>query len=110
MATTLHDLGVRVREAGKLDEAERLLRRYLAIKEAGLGPPEDVEVARTSFELGVCAREAGRLQEAEGLLRRCLGIVEAKLGSDNVGVANILKHLALCAREAGAAGGGGGVD
>ncbi|CAM9662115.1 unnamed protein product, partial [Pylaiella littoralis] len=82
------------------DEAERLLRRCLAIKESKLGP-EDVAVAHTLYELGVCALEAGRLEEAEELLRRCLAIRESKLGPEDVAVARTLYQLGFCALEAG---------
>ena len=100
VAYTLHELGVCVREASRLEEAEGLLRRCLAIRESKLGP-DDVQVAYTLHQLGVCVREAGRLAGAEALLRRCLAIEEAKLGPDDVEVTYTLHQLGLCVREAG---------
>ncbi|CAN0251388.1 unnamed protein product [Scytosiphon promiscuus] len=85
---------------GDRDEAEVLLRRWLRIQEAKLGP-EAVEVVNTLHELGFCVTESGRLEEAEELLRRCLGVREAKLGPEDMEVANTLYQLGFCVQNAG---------
>ena len=53
VAYTTHKLGRCVREAGRLEEAEGLVRCCLEIKEAKIGP-EDVQVANSLRALGVC--------------------------------------------------------
>lgn len=83
---------------GRLDEAEKLLRRAVEIEEARLGP-HDIQVAVTLHQLGVCVRDAGRKREAEGMLRRALEIKESKLGPTNVYVAVTLHELGVCVRE-----------
>eukprot|EP00903_Cladosiphon_okamuranus_P014799 g13708.t1 len=103
VAGALHDLGVCIRQAGRLDEAEGVLARCLKIREGNLGG-EDVRVAGALHDLGVCVREAGRLGEAEALLWRCLGIKEAKLGPHDAEVGVTLYELGLCVREAGRLG------
>lgn len=85
---------------GRLDEAERLLRRAVEIEGARLGP-DDVQLAGTLHQLGVCVREAGRKQEAEAILRRVLEIKESKLGPANVYVAVTLHELGVCVRQTG---------
>ena len=99
MAYTLYQLGVCVREAGQLDEAEELLRRCLTIEEVKLGP-EDVQVAYTLYELGVLVRQAGRLDEAEGMLSRCLAIREAQPVQHDLDLART-HEMAVCLRGAG---------
>ncbi|CAB1113373.1 unnamed protein product [Ectocarpus sp. CCAP 1310/34] len=101
VADTLYQLGICLREAGRLEEAEELLRRSLAIKEARLGR-EDVRVATTLHSLGMCLRMADQLAGAEAILRRGLTIKEAKLGRSDFEVARTLYELGVCVRlEAG---------
>ncbi|CAN0161211.1 unnamed protein product [Ectocarpus fasciculatus] len=99
VAVAQHDLGVCIREAGRLDEAEILLRRCLEVREAKLGP-DDLKVAGTLHDLGICVREAGRPDEAEESLRRCLEIKETSLGRNDVEVALTLYELGVCVRKA----------
>eukprot|EP00903_Cladosiphon_okamuranus_P018858 g17346.t1 len=96
----LCDLGVWLRQAGQLEQAETLLSLCLAIDEAKLGQ-EAVQVAYTLQHLGECIRQAGRLEEAVELLRRCLSIREAKLDPDSEQVAYTLQQLGECARQTG---------
>ncbi|CAM9777732.1 unnamed protein product, partial [Laminaria digitata] len=95
-----HGLGVCVRQAGRLEEAERLLTRAIAIEKARTGT-DDVLVARAMFHLGVCVRLAGRLGDAEKLLRQSLDIETVRRGPDDVHVARTLYELGLCARFSG---------
>lgn len=99
VAVAQHDLGVCIREAGRLDEAEILLRRCLEVREAKLGP-DDLKVAGTLHDLGICVREAGRLDEAEESMRRCLEIKESRLDRNDVEVALTLYELGVCVRKA----------
>ncbi|CAM9205126.1 unnamed protein product [Ectocarpus sp. 13 AM-2016] len=99
VAVAQHDLGVCIREAGRLDEAEILLRRCLEVREAKLGP-DDLTVAGTLHDLGICVREAGRLDEAEESFGRCLEIKETKLDRKDVEVALTLYELGECVRKA----------
>ena len=96
VAYTLHDLGVCVRQAGRLKAAEELLRRCLAIKETKLGPGH-VHVACTLHELGLCLREEGRSGEARTLMKQCLAIQEAGLGRGRVRVTATSHELDACA-------------
>ncbi|CAM9293550.1 unnamed protein product [Ectocarpus sp. 8 AP-2014] len=93
--------------AGRLKEAEQLLRRALTIEEARLGE-DDPRVARTLFHLGVCLRVAGRLEEAEEVFWRALDIETAGRGADDLVVARTLHALGLCAKLSSQGGGGGG--
>eukprot|EP00752_Nemacystus_decipiens_P013300 g11780.t1 len=99
VAVALHDLGVCIRQAGRLDEAEGVLARCLEIRKAKLGD-ENAQVAGALHDLGVCVREAGRLEEAEALLGRSLEIKEAKLGPCDAEVAITLYELGVCVRGA----------
>lgn len=103
IAGALYELSVCVQQAGRLDEAEEVWRRCLAITEAELGP-NDGEVSAILHQLGVCLRFAGRLDEAEELFRRCLAIDEGNFGEERKPVANTLYQLAGCVREAGRLG------
>eukprot|EP00752_Nemacystus_decipiens_P007557 g6751.t1 len=100
VAVTLHELGVCVREAGRLGEAEALFRRALEIDEAKLSA-DDGGVAATLHKLvGVCERRVGW-----GRRKRCFGeIEEAKLRADDGSVAVPLHSLGVCVREAGRLG------
>eukprot|EP00752_Nemacystus_decipiens_P017410 g15605.t1 len=105
VANTLHSLGVCIREAGKTDEAEWLLRQALAIrKEKGNDP---LSLARIQYSLGVCAYKTDRLQETEeDLLKEALAIRLEWLGPDHPEVANALYYLGLCDHKAGRTGEG----
>lgn len=81
-------------------QAEKLLRRALAIEETHLGPT-DPQVAVTLHELGVAVCGAGGTEEAADLLQRALGIEEGHLGTDNVRVASTRRDLGVCLTRAG---------
>lgn len=86
VAYSLHDLGVCTRRTGRLDEAEPLLRRALAIKEAILGE-SDVSVCRTLHQLALCLRNMQLNKEADSLSLRALDVEGAKFGKNNAQVA-----------------------
>lgn len=82
-------------------EAERLLRWSLEIREATLGP-EHTQVAFTLHHLGAYLRYVGRIEEAEELLRRCLDIKRRKVAKKHVTtVADTVYELGVCVRDAG---------
>lgn len=106
-AISLRLLATCVFKRGRLEEAEKLLRRCLAIAEARLGP-EDMQVttamhqmASTLHQLDECGFEEGRREKVEELLRRCLAIEEATLGTEDVQVAKTLHELGSRVMEAG---------
>ena len=113
MASTLYELALRAcraravrdRQAGRLKEAEELLRDCLKIEESKQrGDRKDARLASTLHELGVCVRQAEKLEEAEDILRRCLGIKEEQFGPENVQVASTLRELVICVQKAGQRG------
>jgi Flp pilus assembly protein TadD len=68
------NLAVIARRRGDLEEAERLYRRALEIKERVLGP-EHPEVGTTLNNLAVVCWRRGRLDEAEALYRRAIDVL-----------------------------------
>jgi tetratricopeptide (TPR) repeat protein len=81
------------REARRWDEAERAMRRALAIQEQVFGPRRP-EVALTLGALGDTLEETDRYAEAEPLLRRALAIRRAALGDRHPDTALSLNNLA----------------
>jgi hypothetical protein len=65
-AAALETLGRLLRRAGRLDEAEVLLRRALAIYQASHGA-HSLAIARTYGQLAQALYDAGRVEEAEAL-------------------------------------------
>ncbi len=74
-------------------EAEPLVRRALAIREAQLGPA-DASVAESLHDLATLLIDTNRGHDAEPLLRRALAIREA-LGPEQPDVARSLHNLAI---------------
>ncbi|CAM9144801.1 unnamed protein product [Ectocarpus sp. 12 AP-2014] len=97
---SLHELGLGYKHAGRLEEAEEVLRGCLVIGGTLLGLTH-VTMARTLDYLSGCVRQAGHFAEAEDLLRRCLATREAKLGPCNFRTANTVKQLSIWLREEG---------
>lgn len=87
-------LGILLPEMGLFAEAEPLLRRSLAITEAGYGPnrPALVEPLR---RLAVLLRQTNRFSESELLMRRALAIAEVSHGANHAIVSNILNSLGV---------------
>lgn len=70
-------VGIFLKKAGRLEEAEELLRRCLKIFEAKLSPVNvhwKILTVDALHHLGVLVRETGRLREVKSLIRRCLAI------------------------------------
>ncbi len=68
--------------AGRPGEAEPLLQRALAIREAALGA-EHPDTATSLNNLAGLYQDLGRPGEAEPLMQRALAIREAALGADH---------------------------
>ncbi|CAM9623475.1 unnamed protein product [Ectocarpus sp. 6 AP-2014] len=79
VVSSLHEVGLSFENAGRLEEADEVLRGCLVIGEALLGSTH-ITVTHTLEYLSGCVRQAGHFEEAEGLLRRCLAVREAELG------------------------------
>ena len=73
-------------------EAEPLLRRALAIREAAVGS-ESPDVAGTLNNLAAVCRAQGRRGEAEVLYRRTLDIYHKTLGPQHPSTAIVLSNL-----------------
>jgi tetratricopeptide (TPR) repeat protein len=77
-----------LQDTNRLEEAEPLLRRALAIDEQSYGP-EHPNVARDLNNLALLLQDTNRLEEAEPLLRRALAINERSLGPEHPNVAGV---------------------
>jgi tetratricopeptide (TPR) repeat protein len=78
----LGDLAAALREQGKLDEAEPVILRSLAIRRAHL-PANDGRIAGGLINLGRLYLKAGRSAEAVAALREAERIYVATLGTDH---------------------------
>ena len=77
----------------RLDEAESLIRRALAIAEASYGP-ERPKVAIALHNLAQLLQDTDHLDDAEPLMRRALTIDETSYGPEHPNVAIALNSLA----------------
>ncbi|NJD05536.1 MAG: tetratricopeptide repeat protein, partial [Methylococcaceae bacterium] len=89
----MNRVGLLLLEKALYREAEPLMRRALAIDEAGYGP-DHPNVARDLNNLAALLRDTNRLAEAEPLMRRVVGIMETSYGKDHPNVATALNNLA----------------
>ena len=92
VATALNNLAQLLQATNRLDEAEPLMRRALAIDEHSYGA-EHPDVARDLNNLGQLLQATNRLDEAEPLLRRALAIDEHSYGAEHPEVATDLNNL-----------------
>jgi CHAT domain-containing protein/tetratricopeptide (TPR) repeat protein len=106
VASALQAQALAVQKLGDLAEAERLLRRALAIREGSpkLGP-EHFLVAQTLQHLGVALAERTAYPDAREALGRCLAIREKTLGPRNHQTGVALLELANVLRQEGDAAG-----
>ena len=94
LSVTFNNLALLLKATNRLAEAEPLMRRTLAIEEAGFGPDHHTVAIRLN-NLAVLLQDTNRLAEAEPLMRRALAIDEARFGPDHATVAVDLNNLAL---------------
>lgn len=76
-ATALNNLGVLLKERGRLAAAEAAYREALAVRRADLGAAHEDTVA-TQYSLAECVRAAGREEEALALQRDILEVLGVK--------------------------------
>jgi tetratricopeptide (TPR) repeat protein len=75
---SMNNLALAYQEAGKHDQAERLLRDWLQ-RQRKKNEPESATTAATLANLGLTLLKQQKYSEAEPLLRECLAIREQKL-------------------------------
>ena len=85
--------GVELRDAGVMDEAEKVLRRALSIREASLDTTDRDLIIALDCLAALLAQEA-RFDEAVVLNERALGICEAVLPPDDCGLSGPLNTRA----------------
>ena len=93
MATRLNNLALLLQATNRLDEAEPLMRRALAIDEKSFGPDHPTVAIRLN-NLAQLLQATNRLAEAEPLMRRALAIFETSLGPDHPNTVTARNNLA----------------
>jgi CHAT domain-containing protein/Tfp pilus assembly protein PilF len=93
-ARSLHEEHLKLRSAGKFDEAIPLVERVLEIREKILGP-EHRDVAAALNDLAILYDSKGDHAKAEPLYLRSLAIAEKTLGPEHPDAARALSNLAL---------------
>ncbi|CAN0055498.1 unnamed protein product [Ectocarpus fasciculatus] len=117
IGTDVDALGACLVKAGKIEEAERTLRRGLAIHETELRPdnaavvstgdvldntlPQTYPYACALHNLGTCLLQAGKLEEGKDMLRRSLAIHRKNENHDGADEAQTLYNLASYLRQTG---------
>ncbi len=91
---SLNTLGNVLWHQGRLDEAEEVHRRALALRE-GILPADHTDIGQSLHNLGALRYFAGDLAEAERLWRRSAEIEEANHGPDDWNLATSLHTLAI---------------
>ena len=90
--TKVQNLGVMLRDAGKLNEAEELLSRALTIGEK-IHEAKPIEFTPMLSAMGQLRLLQKRFEEAESLLERCLKILKAELDADNPRIKLVMERL-----------------
>lgn len=102
MAEALNDLATLRYHQRRVDEAERLFRQSLALRERALGSRHPA-VAQSLSNLSNVLHLQGRYDETEPLLVRAITIREAGLGPDHPALATVLTLYATVLRVTGRA-------
>jgi tetratricopeptide (TPR) repeat protein len=92
LAGALGLLALSLKQAGQLDEAERLYRRELVIRDRP-GTQPDRNLANALSNYGTLLHSVRRFQEAEPLLQRAVEIGEGLLGPDHADVGGWVQNL-----------------
>jgi serine/threonine-protein kinase len=100
-AQMLDALGRVTEQVGRFDDAERLLRRALALRRAQNG--DHLDAAATMLNLSGLVRQRGAGDEALQLAREALGIQRRALGPKHPQVALTIKSVAVLMADAAAA-------
>jgi tetratricopeptide (TPR) repeat protein len=88
------ELGIQYARSGRLDEAEALFKKSIAILEKTVGPMHP-DLAKSLNNLAELYRTQNRESEAEAVHQRILAIRERTLGPNHPDVAKSLNNLAL---------------
>ena len=99
-ARLLDEAGKYLYERARFDEAERLIKQSLAIREKTLGQ-DNSNVADSFHNLAVLYYEQGKFGKAEQLYNRALEIREKVLKSDHPDIAKNLNSLGTLYRNQG---------
>ena len=106
LATSLANLAQLKLRQKKHDDAERLFRRSLQIRETALGP-DHASLVQTVNGLAAVCYARGDIDAAEPLFQRALSITERRLGAQHPDIVTSLNSLARIAfkrNDYGAAG------
>ena len=96
----LNNLAGLFKDQGRYAEAEDLLRRSLALREAA-DPPQIEQMATALLNLAELARLQGKTSDAAPLYARALEAARRGLGADNPELAYFLNQAAVHAEEEG---------
>jgi eukaryotic-like serine/threonine-protein kinase len=100
LASLLNDLGVALREAGRLRDSTQILERARLLYAERVGP-ESIPVAGTLINLGETGKRAGDYAAARVALERALALMEKNTGPDNPQVAMVLTNLSAVSHALG---------
>lgn len=98
VAVSLDSLASVYRSLGRFDEAARLNRRALVIREKKLGPAHP-DVARSLKNLAMSCFGQKRYSDAEALYRKALPLLEESLGPKHPELADTLQSYGLVLRK-----------
>jgi len=85
-------LGALLRDTGRSDEAEPMLRQAIRIHETWLGPKHP-HVATALNNLALLLQATNRPQEAESMFRRAIEIYEVAFGHDHPKTQRVRRNL-----------------
>src|SRR5215510_12710182 len=91
---------IRLRQAGKYDEALPLIQRAIELREKTLGP-DHRDLASALNGLAIIYDIKSEYAKSEALYQRALRIIEKALGPDNPEVLGILNNLAMVYQNKG---------
>ena len=100
IAVELNNLAEANRRMGRLDEAQTLYKRAIALDEKA-GPQNGAGLATSLNNLALVYRAKGQLDEAAKLHERSLALLEKSLGPNHPDVARSLNNLATLYRLQG---------
>jgi tetratricopeptide (TPR) repeat protein len=94
LSSTQHELAILYEDIDKYNEAEKLYRRSLSIKEKIFGE-ENFELLSSLNNLVLLYRRQGRYEEAEPLFQRLIAISEKTLGKGHPRVVEAMNSMAV---------------
>lgn len=100
LAVNLGNLGRLRAEAGKVDEAQAVLRRAIGVRER-LGHQDDIATAQLWHDLGTVLGRRQQTVDSLAAHQRALDIEAPKLGAESLEAAATLRAVARLQRDAG---------